>query len=402
MSQSDFGAASKSSGQTLTVPREVMSRRVVNAAGFATTAGGAPLHEEVRHAMQAAAEISLDLRSLADWAGRRIAEATGAEAGWVTSGASAGLALASAACVAGADLAAMARLPAVSDPLCCPEIVVQHTLHNSYNHALRLSGARLIGVGYPTRPGLGRTAAWDFEAAIGARTVAVAYTALEDSGSLPLLEVVRIAHARKVPVIVDAADRLPPVCNLRAYVEAGADLVVYSGGKGLRGPQASGILTGRSDLIASARLQQLDMDMDPEIWRQEEQSELPYHGIGRSMKVGKEEIAGLVAALDRFCLVDHEMEAAEMHRWLEAVAAQLRGAAVEAPSLASFYPRLVVRTRAGEASLCYRELARADPPILASQSRLAREELVVCPESVRVEDRAHLVHALIRVVAPHT
>jgi L-seryl-tRNA(Ser) seleniumtransferase len=119
--------------------------------------------------------------------------------------------------------------------------------------------------------------------------------------------VVRVAHAANVPVLVDAAAELPPVRNLRRFIEAGADLVVFSGGKGIGGPSASGILCGRRRLVASALIQQLDLDYVYADWQPPEQlidkrdfPGVPRHGIGRACKVGKEQIAGLIAALIRF------------------------------------------------------------------------------------------------------
>ena len=304
---------------------EALAFRVINAAGFVTTLGGAPLDPEVLAAQAAVGRVNVDMRALTIWAGRRVAEATGAEDGLVTAGAAAGLALATAACIAGGNPARARALPHGPGR---PEIIVQRSLHNAYNHALELGGAHLIEVGYPTRPGLGRTYEWEIESAIGEATVAIAHSVMSDPGAVPLEVVADVAHRHGLPVIVDAAAELPPVGNLRAFLEAGADLVAISGGKAIRGPQASGILAGRADLIASARMQQLDMDVDPVIWRELE-GVLPFqHGIGRSMKVGKEEIVGLVVALDRFVAADHDATAHELEGWLRDLAERLPGGEV--------------------------------------------------------------------------
>jgi L-seryl-tRNA(Ser) seleniumtransferase len=131
---------------------------------------------------------------------------------------------------------------------------------------------------------------------IGPRTAAVMYfMAYSKVDSVPLPEAARVAHEGGVRIVVDAAAELPPMSNLTAFLEAGADLVVFSGGKGLRGPQASGLVLGRRDLIEACRL-----------------NGNPNSGIGRPMKVGKEEIAGVVAAVERFVRLDHE---AERRRW---------------------------------------------------------------------------------------
>ena len=133
-----------------------------------------------------------------------------------------------------------------------------------------------------------------------------------------------------------AATALPPVANLRRFIAEGADLVAFSGGKAIRGPQASGILCGRRDLIESVALQHQDMDVDPRTWswraRYLDSGRLPgppHHGFGRAMKVGKEEIVGLVVALRRFVARDHQAEATA---WL-AQLGRLAGALEDVPGL---------------------------------------------------------------------
>lgn len=376
---------------------EALALRVVNAAGFVTTLGGAPVEDAVLAAQSALGRVNVEVRALADWAGLQLAAATGAEAGWVTAGAAAGLALAAAACIAGSDPARARALPHGPNR---PEIIVQRSLHNAYNHALELGGAHLVEVGYPSRPGLGRTYAWEIEAAIGEQTVAIAHAVMLDDGAIPLEAVVEIARRHGLPVIVDAAAELPPVTNLRAFVEAGADLVVFSGGKAIRGPQASGILAGRADLVASARLQQLDMDVDPVIWREQEGAEPPQHGIGRSMKVGKEEIVGLVIALERFQATDHDEQARELEDWLRAAAGSIKGATIRPGGTArGFYPRLVLPIGRERARAIYRALVASSPSVRVAQPGLEAGEIVICPEAIALTDRDHVVRSLTDALA---
>ena len=134
---------------------------------------------------------------------------------------------------------------------------------------------------------------------------------------MPLPAVAEIAHRHGLPVIVDAAAELPPRSNLRRFIAEGADVVVFSGGKAIGGPQASGILAGRADLIASVALQHQDMDVRPETWNKRglldgAVSGIPHQGFGRAMKVGREEIAGLVTALRSFAAGSDE---ADFHSW---------------------------------------------------------------------------------------
>ncbi|GBD15284.1 D-glucosaminate-6-phosphate ammonia lyase [bacterium HR26] len=307
-------------------------RPVINAAGPLTRLGGMPLHPDVLAAMREAAQQCVPMELLQEAAGRFLAEVTGAEAGYVTAGAAAGLALAAAACIARLDPAAMDRLPDTSGLR--NEIVIQRPHLNAYTRALRLAGARLVEVGYLGYPGQGITWPWQIEAAITERTAAIAYAAQPEPhsvGAVPLEEVVAIARRHGLPVIVDAAAALPPAENLRRFIAAGADLVAFSGGKAIGGPQATGILVGRAELIDSVALQHQDMDVHPETWAWRERfletgrlPGPPHHGLGRAMKVGKEEIAGLIAALRRFLALDHAAErrrqVAQLQSILDAVA----------------------------------------------------------------------------------
>ena len=294
-------------------------RPMINAAGPVTRLGGGPLAAAARAAMQEAACTTLKISELQAAAGAYIAQVTGAEAGYVTSGSAAGLTLSAAACIARLDPSRMDRLP---DTAGLPnEIVVQKPHQVAYNRALTAAGARLVEVGYMGYPGVGATYAWQVEAAISDRTVAIVYQLVDAPNTVSLEELVRIAHAHDLPVIVDAAAALPPPENLRRFIAAGADLVSFSGGKAIGGPQASGILCGRADLIRSVALQHQDMDVHPATWElRDEVPGIPHHGIGRSMKVGKEEILGLVAALRAYLARDHAADQARWRTQLDSIA----------------------------------------------------------------------------------
>ena len=279
---------------------------VINAVGTNTRLGGGLMHPKVAAAMVDASRLCCDMLDLQAAACRAIRGATGAEAGIVTSGASAAILLGAAACLAGLDPARMNRLPDVQGRR---EIIVVRSQRNMYDRALVVAGAKLVEIGIPDRysgPGVRDAEAWEIEDAIGPETAAIYY--LAHKHSLPALgAVAELARRRGVPVLVDAAAQLPPAANLRAFIQAGADLVAFSGGKAIGGPQASGILCGRVDLVSSALLQMLDLDMHHDAWRAPAEFAplaqlrgLPHHGIGRSCKTGKEEIVGLVTALQLF------------------------------------------------------------------------------------------------------
>lgn len=295
-------------------------RTLINAKGPATRLSGGVLRPEVTAAMAEAGRFCVDMAELQAHASQVIARETGAEAGYVASGAASCLLLATAACVAGLEPSRMARLPDTTGMK--DEVVMVRSQRNFYDHAVRAAGVRIVEVGLPDRyagAGVRDAEAWEIAEAITERTAAVFYVV--DRFARPsLAEVVEVAHAADVPVIVDAAAQLPPQSNLRAFIAEEADLVAFSGGKAIGGPQATGILCGRRDLVMAAALQHLDLDIFWEQWSPPpsliDKGRLkgaPQHGIGRPCKVGKEDIIGLLAALELFVA---EGDAARHRRWL--------------------------------------------------------------------------------------
>jgi L-seryl-tRNA(Ser) seleniumtransferase len=294
---------------------------IINAAGTLTRLSGGALAPGVLEAMAEADGISADMFEVQAHASRAIAEATGAEAGLVTSGAGAGLLLATAACLARLDVACMNSLPDSDGPT---EIVVSRGHRNGYDHALRAAGARLVEIGMAegwAGAGIRDAEPWEYEAAIGPNTAALFYVA-SDRARPALAEVVAVAQRHDLPLIVDAAAELPPAGNLTRFVSEGADLVVFSGGKVLGGPAGTGLLAGRHQLIMSAAMQMLDVDFAWSDWQPPTGfidktllRGLPRQGIGRCCKVGKHEVFGLLAALHHFL---GESDATRHSRWLEA------------------------------------------------------------------------------------
>lgn len=392
-------------------------RTIINAAGPLTRLSGNPLHPEVIAAMAEAAEQCVLIEDLQDAAGQFLAEASGAEAGYVTSGAAAGLALGAAACIAGLDPAKMDRLPDTSG--LANEIVIQRPHLTAYSHALRLSGARLVEVGYLGYPGQGIVWPWQVEAAITERTVALAYSVSNAPGAVSLESLVGIARKHRLPVIVDAAASLPPVENLRRFIAAGADLVAYSGGKAIGGPQASGILVGRAELIDSVALQHQDMDVTPETWSwrhrylsTERLPGPPHHGLGRPMKVGKEEIVGLVAALRRFLAADHSAIREQHRRQLQTVL----DAIADLPGVHGSFvserksprPYVTATVELDEQVLgrtvesVINDLIQGDPPIAVSQNFLHDRALGLIAMSLRDGEEAMIAARLRDVITGRT
>ena len=277
--------------------RRLGVRPIIHGSGTTTRYGGSILRPEALETMREASTTLVNLDELNEAAGAAIARMLGAEAAFVTAGASSGLILQAAACIAGADPAKITRLPDTTGMR--NEIVIQRAHRFAYDQAYRVAGGVLVEIGLARR-----TQPFELEAAIGDRTAAVAYLIspfTSPPGVLTLEQVIAIAHKRGVPVIVDAASMLPPRENLTKFLRLGADLVSFSGGKGIRGPQSTGILAGRRDLVRAVAL-----------------NASPNQALGRAAKTSKEEICGLVTALECFMAED---EKAEMKRYTDVCAA---------------------------------------------------------------------------------
>lgn len=375
-------------------------RRRINAAGALTRLGGAVMAPEVMAAMAAASRASVDIGELQDAASTRIAEATGAEAGLVTTGAAAALTLAAAASIARWDVAKMAALPhAEGFPR---DILIPRTHRTGYAHALAAAGARLVDIGHNDRgtgAGVRGLEAWEIETALTPSVVAMAFS-VNATSIVDLPTAIAVCRANGIPLIVDAAAQLPPKENLRRFIAMGVDLVAFSGGKALGGPQASGILAGRRDLVASALLQQLDMDVAPETWvppRLIDRANLrgvPHHGIGRGFKAGKEEIVGLLAALDRFVKADDAADNAALEARLKNIAAALAGLDVKLVPAQQTGRVPVLEIAIADALAVSARLQRGDPPVHLSERHATRGVLTLDPQVLLPEHDAPLAAAL--------
>ena len=270
-------------------------RTVINAAGNATDVGGSIMRPEVLEAMQEASRSYVRLSELLDKAGSRVAEMAGVEAAYITAGAAAGITISVAACMTGKSNARVHQLPNTKGMK--DEVIIQVTQRNFYELMIRLAGAKLIEVGLARQ-----TQRYHIESVIGDHTAAIVhFVAYSPPSDLPIEEVIDIGQRHGVPVIVDAAAEFPPFSALRRWYDMGADLTIFSGGKGIRGPQSTGLVLGRRDLIEACAM-----------------NSNPNHGVGRPPKVGKEEVIGLVTALELFSV--KEFEQAELSGWEERTA----------------------------------------------------------------------------------
>ena len=262
----------------------------INAVGNGTAIGGSIMAPEVIAAMQEAGQNFINLNELLAKAGQYIADVVGVEACYITSGAAGGVLISTAACMTGKDWAKVHQLPDTKGMK--NEVIMQVMQRNYYELMVREAGAKLVEIGLANT-----TNSWHLEAALNEQTAAIIhFVAYSPPQDLPLEDVIKIAHKRDVPVVVDAAAEFPTFSILRHYIDMGADLVIFSGGKGIRGPQSSGLILGRRDLIEACAM-----------------NGSPYHGVGRPCKVGKEEIVGLVTAIELFS--DPEYERKELEGW---------------------------------------------------------------------------------------
>jgi len=277
-------------------------RRVINAAAAFTLVGGSLMPDEVVEAMRSASGAYIDMHEYHAAAGAYLAKLTNNDAAYITSGCAAALVLGTLGAITKGDPRLIVRMP---EGRGLATEVVMHTVHRCpYDPAVQMAGGKIVQFGNAYQ-----TFDWELEAAISERTALVLWVDGTDlgHGALDVATTVRIAHERGVPVLVDAAAQLPPHTNLWHYTrDLGADAAIFSGGKGLRGPQASGLMVGTEEFIAAARA-----------------NGSPYQRLARALKAGKEDMAGLVRAVELFLAQDHEAVARQWEQqvaeWVEAL-----------------------------------------------------------------------------------
>jgi L-seryl-tRNA(Ser) seleniumtransferase len=272
--------------------------KIVNAAGTYTALTASTMPPSVQAAVARAAKHPVRLDDLQKAAGEYLARQLKCEAAMVTAGAASALTLATAAAMTLGNKTAIHNIPTDVTGL-KNEVIAQKGHRYEYDHAIRNCGARFVEV----------VTLADYEAAFTERTVMTNFFNAAEQGEISREDWIRVAHRHGVPCLNDAAADVPPISNLWNYTHMGFDLVAFSGGKGMRGPQNAGLLLGRKDLIAAAT-----PNNSPNS-----------DAVGRGMKVSKEQIVGMVAAVDWFLSqTDAGMES-EFRRRAERIAAQLKG-----------------------------------------------------------------------------
>jgi len=331
-------------------------RRLINCMGTYTIITGSRMLKQSAEAMMEATNGYVHMDELMDKVGQRLAELTGAEWGYICAGCAAALTEITAACMAGADPEKMARLPESAGMR--NEVIIQKAHRNNYDRAILLAGAQMVEV----------STVAELRSAFSERTAMLAFVGdLEHPGQIPPQTAIEIAHAHGVPALVDAAAQRPDIPN--RYLQMGADAVLYSGGKCLRGPQTAGLVLGRKDLLWAAFM-----------------NAAPHHGVARPMKAGKEEIMGLLAAVEAWVNGrDHEAEWRAWEGYLETIRAavahlpslkttvQQPGLANHSPSMRITWDAAVLRCTPKQA---YDALFYGEPPVVMHQTN---DGLMVMP-----------------------
>jgi len=273
--------------------KEIGVKPFINAAAAYSTLGGRNMWPEVVAAMDYARERNVIMKELQDAVGKRIASLIGCEAAMVTGGACSAMTLGTAACLTGTDQEAITRIPNLTGMK--NEVIIQKAHRNVYDHAVRNCGVRFIEV----------ETLEDLEHAVNERTAMMFYSFIHAGREIiDAKEFTAAAKKHNIPTLVDGSNTVPPVARLSEYLKIGFDLAAFSGGKGLRGPYSAGLLLGRKDLIEAARLN----------------SSPNSDTVGRGMKVSKEEILGMLAAVEISLTFDYSVEVNREGRLLKLIA----------------------------------------------------------------------------------
>jgi L-seryl-tRNA(Ser) seleniumtransferase len=341
--------------ESKTIYSKLGIKPLINGQGTYTALGGSLMPPEVLDAMAEAAGWFVPMNELQETVGTRIAHLLGVPAAMVTAGAASAISVATAACMTCDKIEGLEYLPNCDGLK--NEVIIQKAHQCGYEAQILLTGAKLVWV--ESQP--------ELEHAISDRTAMMFFlNRHEPLGQIKRDEWIESGRIHGIPLFNDAAADTPPPGRFSAYFRQGFDLVAFSGGKALRGPQSSGLPLGRSDLIATGRL-----------------AISPHSGIGRGMKVGKEEIVGLLAAVERYLELDHD---AEWRTWearasaIVAILGKIPGASVrcDVPEIANRAPHVVLEWSPSFAPLTAGEIASkllaSDPPIavLAEAERTMR------------------------------
>ena len=296
--------------------------KIINAAGTYTILTASTMPPLVQAAVAKAAKHPVRLLELQKRSGEYLAQRLKCEAAMVTAGASSALTLGTAACIDVMNDASVQVVPMKVGELKKNEVIIQKAHRYSYDHAIENCGVRFVEV----------ESLDDYQRAFTDHTVMAHFFNAAEGGQISREDWIRVAHQHNVPCFNDAAADVPPISNLWAYTQMGFDLVTFSGGKGIRGPQNAGLLLGRKDLIAAASATNNPFD----------------EGVGRGMKVAKEQLVGMVAAVDWLLSQSDETMQAEFQRRADRISGELKRiptmeASIVVPAVANHVPHLLLR-----------------------------------------------------------
>jgi uncharacterized pyridoxal phosphate-dependent enzyme len=335
--------------------------KIINAAGTYTILTASVMPPSVQAAVAMAAKHPVRLLDLQKKAGEYLAQRLQCEAAMVTAGASSALTLGTAACIDVMNNAPIETVPVKVGGLKKSEVLIQKAHRYGYDHAIENCGIRLVEV----------ESIEDYERAFNERTVMAHFFNAAEEGQISREDWIRIAHQHGVPCFNDAAADVPPISNLWNYTKMGFDLVTFSGGKGIRGPQNAGLLLGRKDLIAAATATNNPFD----------------EGVGRGMKVAKEQIVGMVAAVDWFVSQSDEAMEAEFRGRADRICAEVKSiptlkSEIVVPQVANHVPHLLLRYDQSRVKIA--------PIEVAKQLRQGNPSIELNPSTGRREGSAGL------------
>ena len=361
---------------------EIGVKPFINAAAAYSAYGGRNMWPAVVEAMEYARQRNVVMEELHDAVGKRLASVIGCDAAMVTGGATSAMTLGTAACITGTDQELIRRVPDLRGMK--NEVIVQKSHRYSYDHGVRNAGIHFVEV----------ETVEELEAAITEKTAMLFFFFLNDAkGAIELEEFAALGKRHGIPTLIDGSNSVPPLGRLSEYLDAGFDLAAFSGGKGLRGPYSAGMLLGRSDLIEAARL-----------------NNSPHADtVGRGMKVSKEEVLGMLAAVEFSLTFDYSVENVRETRLTNLIADKLSvfpgiTTKVSYPRTEGGRPHLQIFWDKSKTPLTVEQaqkaLADGDPSIRTPYLGLADGELEVGCAMLKDDEVDVLVRRIGEVLAP--
>lgn len=361
---------------------ELGVKKIINGWGTITKVGGSLMDEQVLDAMKEASKHYVVVEEIHAKAGKRIAELLDVEAACITSGAAAGIAITAAAVMTNGNKARALQLPDTTGM--ASEALILKCHRTLYDQALPMTGIKIKEIGTTSFADIEQ-----IEQAVSDKTAMFFFVAEAETmrGSVNIKEIINVMDKYHLPVIVDAAAEIPAISNIKKYLELGADMVIFSGGKEIRGPQASGLILGKKKWIEACNA-----------------NCCPQYSIGRPMKIDKETIVGLVKAIEIFVSKDYEKQINQWEELSRTIAALLENKGLA--EIRTGYPtepgiqpvhilRTYIRPLRKTAESVFDELIKLPTPIY---SHLNGDELVINPQCLIIDEIESMCQAILKVL----